>query len=342
MAENITTDDLTPTPFDTFPEEPPSGIFFVKKGGFTILSFSPSTVGGGDTENFTITGTGFHGDATIDLGEDVTVDNFSVDDSETITGQLTVGASPTLGNRDVTVTNPSGASRVLSDAYEITEEGAGVYFTDFSENDIDAFPAGFSLFVEDSDDDSVWSVKEDLTGVGGKVLSVIGGTVTENLNSIIKWDAIDSDPDRNNADMLIKIKRTGRGISNGPVIRTQSHTNALTGYCGFVTGASNATPQLRRFVNSSSGDLLDNDTMDMASDTWYYLRFNVDGSSLKVKQWLASESEPGTWNLDLVDALVEDIGAIGLMHLRASEVFFDIFSVATGTGVTAPLTDPNA
>lgn len=49
-----------------------------------------------------------------------------------------------------------------------------------------------------------------------------------------------------------------------------------------------------------------------AADTYYRVKFQLSGTSLKVRAWADAEAEPGTWNIEETDATFQDAGWAGL------------------------------
>ena len=74
-----------------------------------------------------------------------------------------------------------------------------------------------------------------------------------------------------------------------------------------------------------------------AEETFYYRRFRAEGNELKAKVWVASESEPTDWDVELTDN-DHSSGWVGLGSYDPDPVETDVFSIGTG-GETAPISD---
>lgn len=52
--------------------------------------------------------------------------------------------------------------------------------------------------------------------------------------------------------------------------------------------------------------------LEWVDDAWYKVRFYVVGSDIKATVWLASEEEPGTWDLEETDTTYTGVGKTGV------------------------------
>ena len=71
----------------------------------TVGAVTPGGAAPGTTTTVTIIGAGFHPDATVTLGPDVTVGSVSVLDESHLSAQITIAADAARGPRDIQVTN---------------------------------------------------------------------------------------------------------------------------------------------------------------------------------------------------------------------------------------------
>lgn len=55
-------------------------------------------------------------------------------------------------------------------------------------------------------------------------------------------------------------------------------------------------------------------SFDWDVDANYWLKLQVDGSSLKVRVWAQTDTEPTTWDIEETDSDVSDAGYVGLYH----------------------------
>lgn len=69
----------------------------------------------------------------------------------------------------------------------------------------------------------------------------------------------------------------------------------------------NTTLRLSKFSGSTETAISTADYgSQILADTWYTLKFSLSGTAIKGKLWLATDSEPGTWNIDTTDATYDN------------------------------------
>jgi hypothetical protein len=86
----------------------------------TVSSVAPNQGVPGTAVPVTITGSGFATGATVSLsGAGVTTSNVTVGSATQLTATLTIASGAALGARDVTVTNPGGASGMLAGTFTV-------------------------------------------------------------------------------------------------------------------------------------------------------------------------------------------------------------------------------
>ena len=163
-------------------------------------------------------------------------------------------------------------------------------------------------------------------------------------------NAVDSDADRANAEVLVKIRinSTAGSLSTiGAAVRvTGSSSTSAQGYLCTVFGASQL--RLNKYVSDQSTVILHTTaagSTPVAVDTWYWLRFRANGSSLKGKLWADGSAEPGAWAFDVTDSDIPGAGAVGMGHLGNDYVqdFAEIAIATNGETATfsADTTAPN-
>jgi hypothetical protein len=72
-----------------------------------------------------------------------------------------------------------------------------------------------------------------------------------------------------------------------------------------------------------------------STNTYYWIRFRLDGTSLKGRIWADGGAEPGTWTLEATDSAIQGAGWLGAFANNTGNSDFDFLSYATG-GLTAP------
>jgi len=85
-----------------------------------VEAVTPNTGGLGERLTVTVTGTNFASGANVDFGAGVVVEQTSTVSATQLTATISIDDNATIGARDVTVENPSGASATLPDAFLIT------------------------------------------------------------------------------------------------------------------------------------------------------------------------------------------------------------------------------
>ena len=92
----------------------------------TLTSLNPTQGSRGQTLEVILIGTNFvSGVSTVDFGNDLTVNNTTVNSGTQITANITIGANATFGNRDVSVTNTGmgGGTATLPGAFTVVGQG---------------------------------------------------------------------------------------------------------------------------------------------------------------------------------------------------------------------------
>jgi len=200
------------------------------------------------------------------------------------------------------------------------------YFTDFSEYTTGAQPSDWTRRFGSA----TYEVKADAGAIGGKVLEVSG---SRNLD-FFTWDLIDSDADRADVEILFKVKHSNQ-LAEMRALARGSDTSGRTGYIGGNRREDNIIGQAE-FVGGSFTDLgLVNPTSGRFPNGQYlFVRFRVNGTSVKVKSWPSDESEPASWDREATESSITAAGWVGLYTNRTSVDSYDYFSVATN-GETA-------
>lgn len=209
------------------------------------------------------------------------------------------------------------------------------YFDDFSANEIDTAPAGWTTRVGSLG----LLVVEDPAASGGKALKIGPGS-SQVSHSFVSLDAVDDDADRADFEVLIR--------SNASA--THSTGQNLCGAAGraFSTGGMNGYACGRRFtgwrdriVGAISGGsttvLATTAGTTVASSVYCYGRFRVQGESLKYRSWGGTlEDEPTAWNIETTNTTHGAAGWIGVWrNLLTGDVYVDFVGVGTG-GDPAP------
>ena len=198
------------------------------------------------------------------------------------------------------------------------------YYTDFSEYaDLDAFRAEWTPRFNSS---SV-SLIDDPAVEGGKYIRFV--MAHGYARRAYSWDAIDSDLNRDEVDVLCRCRTSHSSTTAGTVgviVRGSGGIGTETGYAG----------QHSRIVryNSGSGDVLASNAG--IGSGWFWLRFKAYGTSLSLSIWNGGLiDEPAPPVLQVLDSSVSPVGFVGLFAFNLATDDWSVFSVGTN-GDPAP------
>ena len=166
---------------------------------------------------------------------------------------------------------------------------------------------------------------------GGKVLRK---TSTATARRLLSWDAVDGDANRANSEILARVRTSS---SNTDQIRLQlrgSGAAASESAYSFIMG-SGTTLTLHKFVAGVSTNLT-TATYAYSVNTWYYVRFRVNGTTLSAKVWKETEEEPSAWTFTTTDSAISAAGWVGVGNGDSGGTMdVDFLSIGTN-GDTAP------
>ncbi len=152
----------------------------------------------------------------------------------------------------------------------------------------------------------------------------------------LSWDDIDSDANRQDSEVLAKwrVTTTG-GFQAWSMIRGSGTTTTETAYIASID-SSGGNIDVRKY-DAGTASSVSSTTKTISTDTWYWSRFRVNGTTLRLRVWADSVSEPGTWDIDTTDSAISGDGWVGVGYYDdATE--WEWISVGTN-GDTAP--DPD-
>lgn len=203
-----------------------------------------------------------------------------------------------------------------------------LYNDDFSSDTPGAAPSGWTERWDATNSD--WVVQAGSGEAGGQFLR---HTASASSRRLLSWDAIDSDAGRADTEILVRL-RTSTYISsqNRLYLRAAGSAGAESGY--FVELNYGSSFKLYKYLNGASSTL-ESYSIDWQQDTWYWIRFQAQGTSLKAKIWTDAEFEPASWNIATTDS---DIIAAGWTGIGANYYYRerDFDYVAVGTDGESP------
>lgn len=179
---------------------------------------------------------------------------------------------------------------------------------------------------------SSWSVEDE--GIGSPSDNILRHTASVNARRMLSWDDIDADPNRDNVEILSKFKTSSTtNAQNHLRVRGSGSSGSETAY-GFFMGLNSGTITVNKLV-SGSGTTLGTDSFSWSTGTYFWVRFRVNGTSLKARIWEDGDIEPSTWNIEVSDSSISGVGWAGFGAFTSSgNRDFDFVSIATN-GETA-------
>jgi len=215
------------------------------------------------------------------------------------------------------------------------------YFTDFSEYILGAFPSDWTARFDGYNA----TVIADASFTGGVKLAWPVSVNAINSDLIATWDLIDADPDRGDVEIYWrgKMGRADNDYMQYLVARFDTVSTVLNTYR--LGSRDFRTVDIAKFTNGSYSRPAATTSADVSANEMYCQRARLSGTTISVKVWRFSETEPAAWQVTTVDA-THSIGAVGLFAYRKSGGFInenDVFSVGTNGDIaltSAPATGP--
>ena len=175
---------------------------------------------------------------------------------------------------------------------------------------------------------SDWTIAADAGVPDGRVLRDVA---TSTGRHILRLDAFaDTATDQ---EVLVKI-RVGSNNDYGPgvALRHRFVNNVESAYVAFLRPSTDAV-EINAFVNGG-WQWIANRAFVNNPNTWYWMRFRAEGSTLSVRVWPDGTTEPTTWTQTAVNAALTS-GSVGLYTYEAATIDYDVFGAASGT-LSAP------
>ena len=132
-----------------------------------------------------------------------------------------------------------------------------------------------------------------------------------------------------NQEVLVRVKPGNTTDNIGTIARYSSSSNF---YYGVLNGGNLV---IGKDV-SGSFSTLSSAAFTYTNANFYWLRFNLVGTALKLRAWQDGNTEPGTWNVSTTDSSLTS-GGYGLATDSANTSSFDSLTVTdAASGVVAP------
>jgi len=209
-----------------------------------------------------------------------------------------------------------------------------VYTTSFGTDTTGAAPTGWTSRWTSTG--ATWLVRADAPSTAGKYLEFARTTTARRL---LAYDAVDSDSGRDNAEIFARFQTSQNTSANQfYLILRGSGAAATEGGYVFVNNGSTSI-SIIKLVSGTATTLATVTVPTMPTNTYYGLRFRVNGTALKAKVWNSEiDQEPAAWNIEITDAAITGTGYAGIGN-NASTGVHRWDDVAFGTsGSTAAFT----
>lgn len=193
------------------------------------------------------------------------------------------------------------------------------YFTDFEDEAVGADPAGWTK--QQSPSNTNVSIVDN--GVGyGKCLKV--ERVTTQATSIVTWDLIDPDTEREDVEVLALMRGGGSDSSPALALRMLDDNNH------YIAGQQPtlSTRIYKTLAGTQTGIYY---SATNYGTNWVWLRAQMVGSTVRFKMWLENDPEPAVWAGEVIDQDINGLGHIGIpVNIVGGYVEVAQISVATG------------
>jgi len=169
-------------------------------------------------------------------------------------------------------------------------------------------------------------------------------TVTKSAESNeygISLDAVDSDSDRDDVEVLAKVRFNTQATATNTVgvfLRGSGTSGAENLIAVTLRDAGNDGSDFQPIVydfSSGSAGLIGSSGGSNVAATWYWIRARANGTSLKARVWLDGTSEPAAWDVDETTA-VAGVGWVGLYAFDTATDTYDLGYFAVGTNGDSP------
>jgi len=191
------------------------------------------------------------------------------------------------------------------------------YWTDFSEYSLGVKPSGWTIDVG-----GTYDVTAGVKTLGGKYVDNDGTLTPGILYPNNAPEVVDAE-----ILVLVNVDNAGSVFQGLVAIRWQVVGNKGYGLIRVITDSV----AMYYLDGSAAPDLINQGNQNMNTTAQYWVRFRLEGSTLKSKVWLKGSTEPGSWGTTDTDSTITTKGRCGLCgYSERSEI--DYFSIATAGG----------
>lgn len=180
------------------------------------------------------------------------------------------------------------------------------------------------------------SFPADADGVAGRSLRIVGAT--NNGSRVLSFTPAGSTA---NADILVKVEMNAANTTTGgrrgiAYVRYAGTTEATTKGYAFYSGTF-ASSRAVGIVEDSTGATVDYQAFNQAANTWYWVRLQATGTTIRAKIWTgAVTSEPASWTVSGTNSTMTAAGYHGVGTFNTGTVNYGWFSIGTN-GDTPPV-----
>lgn len=172
-----------------------------------------------------------------------------------------------------------------------------------------------------SDDWSTADVGGAWTNAGGSAtdFDVTGTAGTHTMTSVnvsrrstLTSTAVDFDI---YVDVATSALATGASQSGGPLARVTDANNLYMVRVEFTTAAAVIVDIRKRVASTDSSIASVTTSLTHVANTFYRVRFQGSGSTLRAKAWVVGTTEPGAWDVTTTDTSFSGAGDVGVRSL---------------------------
>jgi len=218
------------------------------------------------------------------------------------------------------------------------------YFTDFTEYTTGVAP---SDWTQEFSSASSKVVIVDPSNAANKVLKIASDSGSFDRD-VITWDAIVAGTETEDYELLA---RYYIDQSSGSRLWLAGAVSGSDGSETLYVGAdrpNNDRVEVVKYVSGSFSSLVENDTGYVDYTGQYaWLRVRKSGTSLKLRLWPDTDSEPSSWDIETTDSSITAGGKVGIGFISQGSAgdfaYFDKFGVGTNgdSAPNSPTTGPN-
>lgn len=188
-----------------------------------------------------------------------------------------------------------------------------------------------------------WDASSNFTVETGGDDKILKCTSSSDSRKICTLDSVDSDGNRDNVEVLALCRsRSISSLASGGLVARATGTGTTeNGYVCGIGGVDGNNLYVTKYVNAAATTVVDS-ANGLTVDTWYWIRFRVNSTSIKARVWAKADSEPGTWAIDTTDSSVTGTGRAGVFCFSgASDMEYESIAIATN-GDAASFTETHS